>query len=180
MADETKIILTVPASARMSLENPYQGSGKYELIANKTNDISTATDTETEYPSVKAVVDYVASVAPDLSGYYTIEETDVFLDEKEDVSNKVDEKSFDDLSNPSLIVVWEEHPERLVNKYPTAEYVAEGLNFVMGYVMSEMNSNLSDKADKATTLSGYGITDSYTKTEIDTMVGNIETLLGGI
>lgn len=38
----------------------------------------------------------------------------------------------------------------------------------------------NEKADTATTLSGYGITDAYTKTEIDTMIGDIETLLAAI
>ena len=37
-----------------------------------------------------------------------------------------------------------------------------------------------NKADKSTTLSGYGITNAYTKTEIDNMIGNIETLLAAI
>lgn len=36
------------------------------------------------------------------------------------------------------------------------------------------------KADKATTLSGYGITDAYTKGEIDNMIGNIETQLSQV
>lgn len=36
------------------------------------------------------------------------------------------------------------------------------------------------KADKATTLSGYGITDAYTKEEIDNMIGNVETLLSQV
>lgn len=36
------------------------------------------------------------------------------------------------------------------------------------------------KADKATTLSGYGITDAYTKEEIDNKIGNIETLLSQV
>lgn len=33
-------------------------------------------------------------------------------------------------------------------------------------------ANLSNKADKSTTLSGYGITDAYTKTQIDSAVNN--------
>lgn len=38
--------------------------------------------------------------------------------------------------------------------------------------------NLADtKADKATTLAGYGITDAYTKTEIDTKFSEIDTIL---
>lgn len=38
-----------------------------------------------------------------------------------------------------------------------SEYVTE----------TELNNELQDKADKATTLSGYGISDAYTKTETD-------------
>ena len=42
------------------------------------------------------------------------------------------------------------------------------------------HQDISGKADKATTLAGYGITDAYTKSEIDTMIGNIETLLSQV
>lgn len=38
------------------------------------------------------------------------------------------------------------------------------------YTKSEVDSSLGGKADKATTLGGYGITDAYTKTEVDGMV----------
>lgn len=37
--------------------------------------------------------------------------------------------------------------------------------------MKSVSSSLSSKADKATTLAGYGITDAYTKTEINSMIG---------
>lgn len=37
--------------------------------------------------------------------------------------------------------------------------------------------DVSNKADKATTLNGYGITDAYTKQEIDSIIGNIDTIL---
>ena len=39
------------------------------------------------------------------------------------------------------------------------------------------HQDVSGKADKATTLGGYGITDAYTKTEIDSLVGDIENAL---
>ena len=38
------------------------------------------------------------------------------------------------------------------------------------YTKSEVDSRLSDKADKANTLSGYGITDAYTKSETDNLL----------
>ena len=48
------------------------------------------------------------------------------------------------------------------------------------YDDSELRDLIDDKADKATTIAGYGITDAYTKTEVDsaitTAVGNAEHL----
>lgn len=38
------------------------------------------------------------------------------------------------------------------------------------YTKSEVNALLSDKADKATTLSGYGITNAYTSSTVDTLL----------
>lgn len=42
------------------------------------------------------------------------------------------------------------------------------------------DQDLSGKADVATTLSGYGITNAYTKTEVDLVVGDINTALDTI
>ena len=39
-----------------------------------------------------------------------------------------------------------------------------------------LNEVKSDKADKATTLSGYGITDAYTKTQVDYAITNIPAI----
>ena len=39
------------------------------------------------------------------------------------------------------------------------------------YVKTEVDTFLASKADKATTLAGYGITDAYTKSEADTLLG---------
>ena len=59
-----------------------------------------------------------------------------------------------------------------------------------GYVLSndarsatiegDISALESNKADKATTISGYGITDAYTKTEIDTKFSRIDTILDNI
>jgi hypothetical protein len=42
----------------------------------------------------------------------------------------------------------------------------------VGSVTESINSAVSNKADKATTISGYGITDAYTKTEVDSAINN--------
>ena len=55
---------------------------------------------------------------------------------------------------------------------------APSLNAVEDYVTDIANN----KADKSTTLSGYGITDAYTKTEVDTIANgkaNTSTTLAG-
>lgn len=53
------------------------------------------------------------------------------------------------------------------------------LGYVSG-VTSAIQTQLNSKAAAATSISGYGITDAYTKTEIDNMIGNIETLLSQV
>lgn len=53
------------------------------------------------------------------------------------------------------------------------------LGYVSG-VTSAIQTQISAKADSATSIAGYGITDAYTKTEIDNMIGNIETLLSQV
>ncbi len=42
-------------------------------------------------------------------------------------------------------------------------------------LLSETENSLTEKADKATSLSGYGITDAYTKTEVDDTIASIKT-----
>lgn len=40
--------------------------------------------------------------------------------------------------------------------------------------INDVSANLDGKADKATTLGGYGITDAYTKDEVDDLIDNLE------
>ena len=42
-----------------------------------------------------------------------------------------------------------------------------GLTRVLNYIKTWVTGLLNDKANSSTTLSGYGITDAYTKTEVD-------------
>lgn len=65
-----------------------------------------------------------------------------------------------DKTQSELLAAAKSEAQGLVNTHETA--VSEALN---------------NKADKATTLVGYGITDAYTKTEIDSKVGTITSNL---
>ena len=46
-----------------------------------------------------------------------------------------------------------------------------GYGITDAYTKTEVDTSLSSKANTATTLSGYGITDAYTKTQVDSKVG---------
>lgn len=46
-----------------------------------------------------------------------------------------------------------------------------GYGITDAYTKAEANTEINKKATKATTLSGYGITDAYTKSEVDTELG---------
>ena len=56
------------------------------------------------------------------------------------------------------------------------------------YLFTKIKSLISGKADKSTTLAGYGITNAYTKTEVDTAINNgkytlpnaTSSVLGGV
>lgn len=70
--------------------------------------------------------------------------------------------------------------------YPTVGAVRDFANLVKSDLEDYIDDGLDSKADKATTIAGYGINDAYTKSEvytkseIDTMIGNIETLLSQV
>ena len=55
-------------------------------------------------------------------------------------------------------------------------YPEELLTTKKSNLVSAINEVVSVKADKATTLVGYGISDAYTKSEIDTNYGGVKTL----
>ena len=51
----------------------------------------------------------------------------------------------------------------------------EGYGITDAYTKTETDALLDEKADNATTLEGYGITDAYTKTEVDTLLSSYLT-----
>lgn len=52
-----------------------------------------------------------------------------------------------------------------------------GYGITDAYTKTQVNTELAKKADKATSLSGYGITNAYTKTEVDNKVTTINNTL---
>ena len=117
----------------------------FEKISNKKTSISNQSqtgDSDTYYPTVGAVRDFVNLVKSDLEDYVD--------DEIGSIPEVTVDSAFSQAStNP------------VQNKIVTAK----------------LNEIISGKADKSTTLSGYGITNAYTKTEVDYA---IRTAIGGV
>lgn len=63
------------------------------------------------------------------------------------------------------------HPQQLVSKGGNIAYT--GTNDPYYWDVLGTTIDISAKADKATTLAGYGITDTYTKTEIDNKITSV-------
>ncbi len=61
--------------------------------------------------------------------------------------------------------------DTIINKWKELESFLSGLS-----ESDNLATILGTKADKATTLAGYGITDAYTKTKVDELLGNYVTL----
>lgn len=69
----------------------------------------------------------------------------------------------------------EEQLEEYLKPYATIEYVSN--NYAS---KTSVDKALSDKANKATTLAGYGITDAYTKSDINATVDSINTSISNL
>ena len=105
------------------------------------------------------------------------EEAQKNLDETKNQQSKIDEnRKIIEQSNLSLkenISNKIEDRRQIVNQsenYPSIKYLETYyLPATMSYECDELDEMFAAKADKATTLAGYGITDAYTKTTVKTL-----------
>lgn len=106
------------------------------------------------------------------------EEAQKNLDETKNQQSKIDEnRKIIEQSNLSLkenISNKIEDRRQIVNQsenYPSIKYLETYyLPATMSYECDELDEMFAAKADKATTLDGYGITDAYTKTTVKTLL----------
>lgn len=106
------------------------------------------------------------------------EEVQKNLDETKNQQSKIDEnRKIIEQSNLSLkenISNKIEDRRQIVNQsenYPSIKYLETYyLPATMSYECDELDEMFAAKADKATTLDGYGITDAYTKTTVKTLL----------
>ena len=160
--------------------------------------------------ATKAEVQEIAGDIPDVSGFATTEsvtsglalkanisdvynksEVDNLLDDKADVSAIPDVSNFvtstqlqdglaskQDTGDYALKSELPAVPTNISAFTNDSNYITEDVLNSKGYLTE--HQDISGKADKATTLSGYGITDAYTKSEIDSMIGDVESILDAI
>ena len=137
-----------------------------------SGDIYTKTDVDSALSTINTKIANKADKATTISGYaitdaYTKTETNNLLGAKAALSHT---HTVDQITNfPTLAAVATSGSYNdLTNKptIPTIPTKVSAFTNDAGYLTA--HQDISGKADKATTLSGYGITDAYTKTEVDT------------
>lgn len=144
------------------------GSGSGSGGSSTTGDFFGISVGDTEYRNVDGWVtlpeDFGGGDAPDLSGYAT--------------EAWVEGKGYATTSDLDTRI------DALVNGAPAAyDTLKEIADVLSGNVNSigDIVTTLGTKADKATTLAGYGIADAYTKSETNTLIdGYVAVLQGGI
>ena len=123
-------------------------------IANMVQTFAENESSEDKYPSCSAVSSLVSpltSHVSDKNNPHEVTKTQVGLDQVDNTS---------DLDKPlsTAVITKFEQVETAINIETQRAQNAEDV----------LNTAIAGKANKATTLSGYGITDAYTKTEVDT------------
>ena len=143
-----------------------------ENIGNKVADRSNITDENANYPSIKYLNEY----------YYDFEEVGAALSGKLD--NASGTVKTDNIANKAVT------SDKIANGAITALKIAtnavSGSNIAQDQISTnhlqngavttdkladEVKESINSKADKATTLAGYGITDAYTKSESKSRFG---------
>ena len=142
--------------------------------------LTTAKATST-YATKASLSDYATTSALEakadkettLAGYgitdaYTKVESDGKYALKSELANKADTSALANYTTTEVLngLLDDKADTSALDDYATTESLSQ-------YVLkSELTSSLEEKADKSTTISGYGITDAYTKSEVDGKLGN--------
>ena len=178
LADAIKVVadkIGVPAEDDTSTDTLYERIAAEILRATNaesalSNRIGVAKDGETAATGVYAYVDGVINdlvngVDPDKID--SLNELIAWVEAHPDIVSGLDERLID-VENKLVGIGGEEEPETVIEAIEDAiaahEIIADGKYAVAADVER-------DYAKKATTLAGYGITDAYTKNEIDTKIG---------
>ena len=124
-------------------EVTYWNGSAYEPLTLPTTTTITEGATDSQIPTAKAVYDYVSSVVTDL-----------------DVGELA-----------GRVTTLEGEMDTVQGQITTINGTGEGsINKALEDAKAYTDEQVAGKADKATTLAGYGITDAYTKTEVNSEI----------
>ena len=164
----------------------YFNGTTFQTVVKPTSTAISGSGDDLHFPSTKAVVDYVASQianldVADLEGRVdTIESQITVINGTGDGSIKKatqDAKDYADSLAPNYAPA--EHTHELADITDAGNLAALD-EVAEANLESSLATKINNKADRSTTLEGYGITDAYTKSEVNseiqTAVANAEHL----
>ncbi|RHD22099.1 hypothetical protein DW802_09680 [Ruminococcus bromii] len=166
LLDETKLCRTEIDKTKKLIEQ--SDITKKEDNLNKVSDSSQITDYTQNYPSIK----YLEAYYLPASKSYGRDELDGMFAAKADRATTLDGYGITDTYTQSQIKT---KLERKLNKMPFDSEPT--LNSPCYLTSGAVYNALLAKADKASTLAGYGITDAYTKNAVDTSLANKANLV---
>lgn len=166
LLDETKLCQTEIDKTKKLIEQ--SDITKKEDNLNKVSDSSQITDYTRNYPSIK----YLEAYYLPASKSYGRDELDGMFAAKADRATTLDGYGITDTYTQSQIKT---KLERKLNKMPFDSEPT--LNSPCYLTSGAVYNALLAKADKASTLAGYGITDAYTKNAVDTSLANKANLV---
>lgn len=166
LLDETKLCRTEIDKTKKLIEQ--SDITKKEDNSNKVSDSSQITDYTQNYPSIK----YLEAYYLPASKSYGRDELDGMFAAKADRATTLDGYGISDAYTQ------EETNKKLARKLDSMPFDSEPKNNSPCYLTSGAVYNaLLAKADKSTTLAGYGISDAYTKNAVDVLLANKANLV---
>lgn len=169
LLDETKLCQTEIDKTKKLIEQ--SDITKKEDNSNKVSDSSQITDYTQNYPSIKYLEAYYLPAGKS----YGRDELDGMFAAKADRATTLDGYGITDTYTQSQIKT---KLEQKLNKMPFDSEPT--LNSPCYLTSGAVYNALLAKADKASTLAGYGITDAYTKNAVDTSLANKANLVNSL
>lgn len=169
LLDETKLCRTEIDKTKKLIEQ--SDITKKEDNSNKVSDSSQITDYTQNYPSIKYLEAYYLPAGKS----YGRDELDGMFAAKADRATTLDGYGITDTYTQSQIKT---KLEQKLNKMPFDSEPT--LNSPCYLTSGAVYNALLAKADKASTLAGYGITDAYTKNAVDTSLANKANLVNSL
>lgn len=144
-------------------------SGTVSGHTNSINTINTTLATKANSADVytKGAADKLLEAKANASDVYTMTQTDNLLSAKANTADLGDLASKDTVAKTDLSTAL---ANELNAKATTATMNSELAKKADVSALNTLSTTVGGKADKATTLAGYGIADAYTKTQVDSMV----------